>query len=106
MEIQLWSIPSSWLTEERDGGFPFVIDQQFKLAIAMTDNEFKIAVNGNQFTTYAYKAGSHVLNLLNGFKTYSNKGLQLEISSVDHIHMGQADCDGYEAYSHPDVAIY
>lgn len=96
----------SWLTEERDGGFPFVIDQQFKLAIAITASEFKFAVNGNYFASYSYKAGSGVLDQLNGFKTYSGRGLQLEISNVDHIHMGVSDCDGFEGYSHPDVSIY
>lgn len=93
------------MTEERDGGFPFVIDQQFKLAIAFSDTEFKFAVNGNQFASYTYKH-ANVLDQLNGFKTYSNRGLQLEISSVDHMHLGLSDCDGFEAYSHPDIAIY
>lgn len=82
-----------------------MIDQQFKLAIALTNQEFKFAVNGRYFASYTYKAGANVLNQLNGFKTYSNKGLQLEISSVDHIHMGQADCEGFESYSDPDVSI-
>lgn len=95
----------SWLSEERDGGFPFVIDQQFRLAIGISDNAFKLAINGNYFASYAFKT-SNVLDHLNGFKTYSNKGLQLEISSVDHIHTGSADCAGFENYSHPDVAIY
>lgn len=100
-------ITFSWLSEERDGGFPFAIDQEFKLAIAMTHNEFKFAVNGRYFGSYTFKTGGgSILEQINGFKTYSNKGLQLEISSVDHIHMGISDCDGFEEYSHPDLSIY
>lgn len=72
----------------------------------MTKTDFKIAVNGNYFTSYTYKMGPNVLDHLNGFKCYSGKGLQLEVSSVDHIHMGVSDCEGFEGYSHPDVSIF
>uniref|UniRef100_A0A1L8DQD9 Galectin n=1 Tax=Nyssomyia neivai TaxID=330878 RepID=A0A1L8DQD9_9DIPT len=94
----------SFATEERDGDFPFVIDQQFKLAIAFTMDDFRFAVNGNYFGKFTYRS-TNVLDHLNGFKISVGNGLQLEITGVDHMNMGIPNCDGFEAYSHPDVLI-
>ncbi|XP_055523921.1 32 kDa beta-galactoside-binding lectin lec-3-like isoform X2 [Wyeomyia smithii] len=91
--------------EERTGGFPFVLDQQFKLAIAMTENEFKFAVNGSLFESYAYRSINQ-LDVLNGFKVQCSNGMQLEITNVDHMNMGVPDCEGFESYSHPEVEIF
>uniref|UniRef100_A0A1Q3FNQ5 Galectin n=1 Tax=Culex tarsalis TaxID=7177 RepID=A0A1Q3FNQ5_CULTA len=91
--------------EERSGGFPFVLDQQFKLAIALTESEFKFAVNGSVFESYAYR-NANLLNVLNGFKVQCANGMQLEITNVDHMNMGVSDCEGFESYSHPEVEIF
>ncbi|KAL9694866.1 hypothetical protein quinque_014151 [Culex quinquefasciatus] len=91
--------------EERSGGFPFVLDQQFKLAIALTESEFKFAVNGSVFESYAYR-NANLLNVLNGFKVQCSNGMQLEITNVDHMNMGVPDCEGFESYSHPEVEIF
>uniref|UniRef100_A0A1B0CFH5 Galectin n=1 Tax=Lutzomyia longipalpis TaxID=7200 RepID=A0A1B0CFH5_LUTLO len=94
----------TYATEERDGDFPFVIDQQFKLAIGFTPSEFRFAVNGNYFGKFTYRS-SNLLDRLNGFKVSVGNGLQLEITSVDHMNMGILDCSGFEEYSRPDVII-
>ncbi|XP_053681766.1 32 kDa beta-galactoside-binding lectin lec-3-like [Sabethes cyaneus] len=91
--------------EERSGGFPFVLDQQFKLAIGMTENEFKFAVNGSYFESYAYR-NINQLDILNGFKVQCSNGMQLEVTNVDHMNMGVPDCEGFESYSHPEVEIF
>uniref|UniRef100_A0A182J2F2 Galectin n=1 Tax=Anopheles atroparvus TaxID=41427 RepID=A0A182J2F2_ANOAO len=90
--------------EERSGGFPFIIDQQFKLAIGLAEQEFKFAVNGSFFETYTYKT-HRLLEVLNGFHIECTNGLQLEVTSVDHYFTGLPDCAGFEEYSHPDVEI-
>lgn len=90
--------------EERNGGFPFVIDQQFKLAIALTPKEFRFAVDGVYFTSFAYRSG-HGIDKLNGFKVGTSNGLYLEITSVDHLQMDSSNCDGFEEYSHPDYDL-
>lgn len=87
--------------EERGGGFPFVIEQQFKLAIALTPKEFRFAVDGVHFGSFAYRSG-HGIDKLNGFKMGTSHGLYLEITSVDHFQTDSSDCDGFEEYSHPD----
>ncbi|XP_055617698.1 32 kDa beta-galactoside-binding lectin lec-3 [Toxorhynchites rutilus septentrionalis] len=90
--------------EERSGGFPFVLDQQFKLAIGLTESEFKFSVNGSVFGAYAYR-NVNQLNILNGFKVQCTNGMQLEVTNVDHINIGVPDCEGFESYSHPEVII-
>ncbi|GAB0099225.1 Galectin [Sergentomyia squamirostris] len=94
----------NFLQEERDGEFPFVIDQQFKLAFAFTSSEFRFAINGDLFGQFSYRS-ANVLDVMNGFKISVGNGLQLEVTGVDHMNMGSPDCEGFETYSHPDVAI-
>lgn len=102
---EIWSLfLSRFGTEERTGGFPFVLDQQFKLAIALTPKEFLFAVDGVFFASFAYRSG-HGIEKLNGFKMGTNYGMYLEITSVDHVQMESSDCDGFEEYSHPDFEI-
>lgn len=81
-----------------------MIDEQFKLAIAMTSEAFLFAVNGRYFGNFKYRS-PHVLDSMNGFRIFSMLGMQVEITSVDHIHMGLSDCTGFYEYSHPDVEI-
>lgn len=94
----------SFGVEERFGGFPFVMEQQFKIAIALTPKEFRFAVDGVYFTSFPYRFG-HGIDKLNGFKMGTNHGLYLEITSVDHLQMDSSDCDGFEEYSNPDSDI-
>uniref|UniRef100_A0A182K9X4 Galectin n=1 Tax=Anopheles christyi TaxID=43041 RepID=A0A182K9X4_9DIPT len=90
--------------EERTGGFPFIMDQQFKLAIGLAEQEFKFAINGSKFETYTYKTHRQ-LDVLNGFRIECTNGLQLEVTAVDHYYSGVPNCAGFEEYSHPDVDI-
>uniref|UniRef100_A0A182PG95 Galectin n=1 Tax=Anopheles epiroticus TaxID=199890 RepID=A0A182PG95_9DIPT len=90
--------------EERSGGFPFIIDQQFKLAIGLAEQEFLFAVNGSRFETYGYKAPRQ-LDVLHGFRIECTGGLQLEVTAVDHYYSGVPNCAGFEEYSDPDVEI-
>lgn len=95
----------SFLAEEKDGGFPFVIDQQFKLAIAMTPSCFKFAVDGTYFCSFNYRTPNQ-LDCLNGFKLLSYNGLTVQVTTVDHLNTGNPDCEDFESYSHPDVDIF
>lgn len=90
--------------EERDGGFPFKYDQQFRLAIGFTEKSFVFAVNGKHFTSFGYRS-SDLLDMLNGFKIKGIHGMYVQVSSVDHLQIGNADCDGFEAYSDPNYVI-
>lgn len=76
----------------------------FKLAIAVTDTSFSIAVDGEILMVYGYRYNSF-LRKLSGIKIAQNNGLQLEVQGVDHFNMGIADCEGFEQFSHPDVVV-
>ncbi|XP_058064349.1 32 kDa beta-galactoside-binding lectin lec-3-like [Anopheles bellator] len=91
--------------EERSGGFPFIIDQQFKLAIGFTEQEFKFAINGSHFEAYTYKT-PRLLDVLNGFRIQCTNGLQLEVTAVDHHYSGTSDCTGYEQFSDPYADVF
>lgn len=91
--------------EERFGGFPFAIDQQFKLAIALSDKDFRFAIDGQFYSTFAFRPPT-VLDKLNGFKISTSYGMFIEITSVDHLTLDSDDCDDFASYSNPDVIIY
>lgn len=91
--------------EERGGSFPFALEQQFKIAIAMTPKEFRIAIDGVYFTSFAYRSG-YGISKMNGLKMSASYGMYLEITSVDHLQMDSSDCDGFEEYSEPDCDIF
>jgi hypothetical protein len=81
------------------------MDQLFKLAIAITDNAFVIAVDGDVLFSYGYRVSSSFLDQLTGVKLSVSNGLQLEVQGVDHLNTGMPDCDGFETFTHPDVVI-
>lgn len=81
------------------------MDQQFKLAIALTSNKFKFAINGVSFSSFNYR-NQNQLDILNGFKIVNALGLHLEVTSVDHMNIGSNECDSFETYSHPDVQLF
>ncbi|XP_053678506.1 32 kDa beta-galactoside-binding lectin lec-3-like isoform X1 [Anopheles nili] len=90
--------------EERSGGFPFIIEQQFKLAILLAEKEFKFAINGRMFETYTYKTPRQ-LDVLNGFHIECVNGLQLEVTAVDHCYSDLPELARFEDLSRPDVDI-
>ena len=77
----------------------------FKLAVAITDNAFLVAVDGNVFITYNYRVNNQFLDTLSGIKLNPINGLQLEVQGVDHFNTGTPNCEGFEAYTHPDALL-
>lgn len=94
-----------WRKDEEKYGLPFTLDQMFKMAVALTENSFRLAVDGNVFMTYNYRVHNSFLDTLSGIKMHLSKGLQLEVQGVDHFNTGTIDCEGFEAYSHPDALL-
>lgn len=80
------------------------MDEQFRLAIGITDTGFKFAINGENFGRFGYRT-ENPLPLLNGFKISAGNGLHLAITEVDHVVTGSTDCNGIETLSHPDNYI-
>ncbi|XP_037037240.1 galectin-6 [Bradysia coprophila] len=91
--------------EERSGGFPFKMEEQFKLAIAFTPKEFMFAVNGVYFNSFQYRT-NRLLDKISGLKIFTYNGFNLEITSIDHVYIGHPACKGFEQYSHPDIMIF
>lgn len=81
------------------------MEQQFKLAIAMTPKDFRFAVDGFPFVSFIHRS-EHGIDKLNGFKMGTSYGMYMEITAVDHIQLDSSDCDGFEDFSHPDIDIY
>lgn len=94
-----------WRRDEERHPFPFTMDQMFKLAIAVTESSFVVAVDGERLFTYAYRYSNSFLDTMMGVNFLAGNGLQLELQGVDHMNMGGTDCDGFESFSHPDVMI-
>lgn len=82
--------------EERYTNFPFTIDQQFKIAIGITDKYFKLAIDGLLHSNYQFRT-ENLLNILTGIKMETSNGLRLEITSVDFFDIGKPNCDDYES---------
>lgn len=94
-----------WRKDEERYVFPFFMDQMFKMAIAITETSFEVAVDGEKCMSFPYRYSNSLLDKLMGLKFCSSNGLHLEIQGIDHINMGISDCEGFETYSHPDVII-
>lgn len=77
----------------------------FKLAVAITDSAFVVAVDGDILLSYGYRVSNSFLESLTGIKLSVSNGLQMEVQGIDHLNTGTTDCDGFETYSHPDVFI-
>lgn len=90
--------------EEKDGPFPFCIDQEFKLAFGLTKTKFKFAIDGNYIGSFTYRQ-KNLLDVLNGFKIHGRSGLSVDVTSVDHLNMGDSKCKNFEIYSDPNNQI-
>lgn len=95
----------NYALEERDAVCPFELNEQFTMAIAMTGREFLVAVNGAEYCAFPYKVKDQ-LRHLGGLKIYGTHGGRVEVTAVDHITDGPADCEQYEQYSWPTVQIF
>jgi hypothetical protein len=94
-----------WRRDEERHAFPFVLDQMFKMAIAITETSINVAVDGERFFSYAYRYSNSFLDTLMGIKFQTGNGMNIEVQGIDHMNMGMSDCEGFETYSHPDVQI-
>lgn len=91
--------------EQRTGGFPFVFNQQFKIAIAITDRDFRLAVNGRCHSMFPFRTFNQ-LDKLNGFRVGVSYGMHIEITGVDHLALGPGGHEGFELYSSPKAMIF
>jgi hypothetical protein len=101
-----------WLSDEkRFNSFPFKLNKEFGLAIAITTSAFKVAVDGLHLLTYDFRAVKDQLPLafdnhrhhrifesLTGFKMFALNGMEVSVSHVDHLKM-KDDCEFYEIFS-------
>lgn len=99
-----------WLKDEkRFTSFPFRLNKQFQLAIAMTSSCFKVAVDGKHLLSYDYRwtqqqlpsafSDYHpIFDVLTGFKIFAQNGLAINVSNVDHFQLKE-DCQLYENFS-------
>lgn len=83
--------------------FPFDINQQFKIALAFTDNEFKVAVNGSYLMSFSLdnidlEDGQSLWEILTGFQIKAANDLNVKISRVEHF-VESSNCDGFESFS-------
>lgn len=95
----------SFREEETSCEFPFVFDQQFKIAIALSVTHFLIGIDGRRFCTYKYRTQNQ-FEALNGFKIFCLDQMRLEVATIDHIYTGSPTCQEFESFSNPDVELY
>lgn len=74
------------------------------MAIALTETEFRFAVNGIKFPSFTYRH-QDVLKQLNGLKLTGSFGMHVEVTGLDHVDMTTDDCNGFEQYSLPYTEI-
>lgn len=91
--------------EQRSGNFPFTFNQQFKLAIAITERDFRLAVNGHFHSTFLFRSFNQ-LDKLNSFRIGVSYGMHLEITGVDHLPLDSSGHEGFERYSSPDAQVF
>lgn len=94
--------------EKRSLVFPFKLNREFKLAIAMTATEFKVAANGQHVFSYDYRmiqpqvrnTGEQcsIFEMLSGLKLVDQHGMKAFVSGVSFEHM-KPDCERYENLS-------
>jgi len=95
---------SSWGdAETRAGGFPFVLNQLFKIALAFSEGDFKVAVNGQYLMSFPFDhidlEENGLWDILTGFQIKAGSNLNVNVSQVEHIQANNRDCDGFENYS-------
>lgn len=85
--------------QEISSSHPFQICEPFKLAIAMTNNEFQVAINGEKVGALPYiDHHERLFGSLTGISVVSNNGLNVEVQGVNYMKLG-ADCERFEAFS-------
>lgn len=91
--------------ETHSDGFPFALNQPFRIAFAFTDRgDLKIAVNGQPLMHFLLdhielEDGESLWNIMTGFQIKAALGLNLQVTNVEHIQASSGGCDGFESYS-------
>lgn len=79
--------------------FPFAVQEVFKLAIAVTDSDFLIAVNGERVMSMEFRDElRRLLGSMTGIEIVSNKGMSVLVQGVDFMHI-RPDCEGFERFT-------
>lgn len=97
-----------WMTETKIRANPIKHDEEFMIAIAMTSESFKVALNGKHIAIYGYRmvqipkssftGHNQIFERLVGMKMYAEDGLKIDVQSIDHVFL-QDDCQSYEILS-------
>uniref|UniRef100_A0A1I8N7R1 Galectin n=1 Tax=Musca domestica TaxID=7370 RepID=A0A1I8N7R1_MUSDO len=86
-------------SEEKDGHFPFEdFSTPFKIAVAFTETHFRMAKDGTYLFDYALRTPD-VLTNISGVKIFGIDGVTVRVSSIDHFHLDDASCEGFEKLS-------
>lgn len=100
-----FSFSSSWSDSETHSGvFPFALNQPFKIALAFSQSDLKVAVSGQYLMNFSLdnidlEDGESLWDILTGFHIKVGSDLDLKISQVEHIQAHNQSCDGFENYS-------
>jgi hypothetical protein len=77
-----------------------VPDQPFKLAILLGNNEFYVAFNGEQLTSFLYDDDvEKILNNLNVLEILTASGLQFDVQAVDYMRIHPDHWPSYETFN-------
>ncbi|XP_070503216.1 32 kDa beta-galactoside-binding lectin lec-3-like [Chironomus tepperi] len=79
--------------------YPFISNQVFKLAIAVTNTEFRVAANGLPIISLPFMDHlQRLLGSMTGIELISDNGLNVEVQSIDFMKLDQT-CSGFENFS-------
>lgn len=79
--------------------FPFMIQQTFKIAIAITSANFQLAANGLKFAQMPYRDDiKRLLGSMTGFEVIGNNGMNLGVPGVEHVVL-DTECRNFERFS-------
>ncbi len=79
--------------------YPFAIQRSFKLAIAITNNEFQVAANGQRIGQMPFRDEvQRLLGSMTGFELIGNSGLNVAVSGVEHMVL-DGNCTNFERFS-------
>ncbi|XP_013104033.1 32 kDa beta-galactoside-binding lectin lec-3-like [Stomoxys calcitrans] len=85
--------------EETLCDFPFDdLSKPFKLAVGFTPNSLKMAKDGIFLFEFAFRS-SHVLSSITGLKILGLNGMRVRLYALDHFHLDDVQCQGFESYS-------
>lgn len=79
--------------------FPFAIQEVFKLAIAISNSDFLIAVNGQRIMSIEFRDEiRRLLGSMTGVEIISNKGMNVQVQGVEYLYI-RPECEGFESFT-------